>query len=103
MGSVGAHDGKAGHSYPLRKTLGESADASWKKTTGAMAWQNIRAASLASSMVIFTLVVSLGTVGPLVGPYLWKLSDEKPLIQEKLLARHGQALACTHSTPCRCV
>ena len=50
-------------------------------------------------MVSLTLVVSLGAVGPRVGARLQKLSDEKPLVQGQLAARHGLALAYTQSRP----
>ena len=68
-----------------------------------MVWQRVGDASWAYSIVSLTWVVILGAVGPCVGPWLRKLSDGKPLVQGKLAARNGQALACTHFTPTRYV
>ena len=101
--SVSARAGKAGHSDPLMKMMGENTSASGQKTTGEMAWQRVRAASWASSIVWLTLVVSLGAVGARFGPQLQQFSDGQPLVQGLLADRHGQALACTHLTPVRCI
>ena len=54
-------------------------------------------------MFWITLVVSLGAVGTRVGPRLQQFSDGQPLVQGRLSARHGQALACTQFTSGQCV
>ena len=95
--------GRTGNSSPLKRTLGENSGASWWKTTGLMARQSVRAASWASLMVLLKLVVSIGTVGFRVRPWLRKLSDGQPLVQVQLAVRHVQALAFTHLTLVRCV
>ena len=70
---------------------------------GGVTCQRVKAASLASSMVWLTLVVRLGALGARVDPQLWKFYYGQPLVQGRLAAWHGQALACTHFTPGRCV
>ena len=54
-------------------------------------------------MVSLTFVVSLGTVGARVGPWLRQFSDGQPLVQGQLSDQNIQALACTHFAPSRCV
>ena len=49
------------------------------------------------------LVVSLKPVGSRVGPLLQHFFDGQTLVQGLFMARHGNALACTHLTPVRCV
>ena len=50
-------------------------------------------------MFSLTLVVSLGAVGSRVEPQLRQFFDGQPLVQGRLSARNGQALACTYFTP----
>ena len=100
---VSARASRAGHSFPLGRTLGENADASRWKTTWSMSWKSVGVASWALLMVSVTLVMSVGVVGPRVGTWLKQLSDGKPLVQDQLANRNGQALACTHFTTGQCV
>ena len=100
---VSARAGKSGKLAPLVRTLGENVGLSGRKTAGGMARQSVGADSWASSMFCITLVMGLGAVGALIGPRLQHFPDGQPLIQGKLAARNGHALAFTHFTPDRCV
>ena len=71
---------RAGYSYTIGREMGKNIGVYCWKTTGSMDWYIIKEASWVSSMVSITLVVSIGSVGPCVGPRLRKLFDGKPLV-----------------------
>ena len=60
---VSALAGKAGHSLPSERKLGENSGMSGRKMTGGVDWQRIGSALWASLMFRFTLDTSLKAVG----------------------------------------
>ena len=72
-----------------------------ERRTGEVAWKRFREYYWASLMVLLTSVVSIGAVGPFVGPWLRKLSDGKLIVHGQLAYRRRQVLSCTHFTPDR--